>query len=445
MKFLAILKDSLREALDTKVIYFTLGLSLLIIVLMGSLAFRPVPVDEQVRTFTSRLNWALSFAAQGKGLHLDLADYQETNVSAVPWERNYRFTYVITLPDADAEQAKKMAPHELKEVQRQFHDLLPWAEKVEVTEAPAKANELRFEVRTSGSKIKDRRGWPHEPSLFFGALPLPFLKSSLAGLIDFLTDKVIAAFGAGFIMLLSTVITAFFIPNMLRKGTVDLLLVKPIHRPTLLIFKFIGGLSFMFINTLVIFGGIWLVLGLRTQMWLSGLLLCVLVLTYQFAIFYAISTLMGVLTRSPIVAILMSCLAWVILFGIGWGYRWVDSLRPAKLANTPEELRPFQPELPAWVFPTADAIHLLTPHYKDLDVLVTKLIGRDLGKVPETDRQGRNRRGITLNTRTDDEDEPKDIDKQFSSINWTESLTVTTGYLVVLVGLACWRFASKDY
>src|SRR5579884_3502629 len=301
MKFLAILKDSLREALDTKVIYFTLGLSLLIIVLMGSLAFRPVPVDEQVRTFTSRLNWALSFAAQGKGLHLDLADYQETNVSAVPWERNYRFTYVITLPDADAEQAKKMALHELKEVQRQFHDLLPWAEKVEVTEAPAKANELRFEVRTSGSKIKDRRGWPHEPSLFFGALPLPFLKSSLAGLIDFLTDKVIAAFGAGFIMLLSTVITAFFIPNMLRKGTVDLLLVKPVHRTTLLLYKFVGGLLFILSTTPAAVLGVWVALGLRSGVWASGFLLMIFIITFSFTILYAVSTFCAVLTRSAIV------------------------------------------------------------------------------------------------------------------------------------------------
>jgi hypothetical protein len=172
----------------------------------------------------------------------------------------------------------------------------------------------------------------------------------------------------------------------------------------------------------------------------------VLVLTYQFAIFYAISALMGVLTRSPIVAILMSCFAWLLLFGIGWGYRWVDSIRPEKLAKMPEEIREFQPKLPSWVFPTVDAIHLLTPHYKDLDVLVTKLIGRDLGKVPEADRQGRGRRAPSIKVdKAGDEDEPTDIDKQLSSINWAESLTVTTAYLVVFVGLACWRFASKDY
>src|SRR5690242_19260183 len=106
MKFLAILKDSLREALDTKVIYFTLGLSLLIILLTGSLSFRPVPVDEQVQGFTRMLTWALNLNPQGKGLHLDIADYQETNPEAVPWERDYRFTYVITLPDEQTEQAK---------------------------------------------------------------------------------------------------------------------------------------------------------------------------------------------------------------------------------------------------------------------------------------------------------------------------------------------------
>lgn len=59
MKFLAILKDSLREAMDTKVIYFTLGLSVLLILLTASLSFRPVPVDEQVRDFTRTMTCEL--------------------------------------------------------------------------------------------------------------------------------------------------------------------------------------------------------------------------------------------------------------------------------------------------------------------------------------------------------------------------------------------------
>jgi ABC-type transport system involved in multi-copper enzyme maturation permease subunit len=48
---------------------------------------------------------------------------------------------------------------------------------------------------------------------------------------------------------------------MLRKGTVDLLLVKPMSRITLLLFKFIGGLTFIFLTTAFIVSGLWLVLG----------------------------------------------------------------------------------------------------------------------------------------------------------------------------------------
>src|SRR5205823_4744224 len=102
----------------------------------------------------------------------------------------------------------------------------------------------------------------------------------LSKLIEFVADDVIGTFGAAFIMLLSAIITAFFIPNMLRKGTIDLLLAKPIHRTTLLIYKFVGGLTFMFLNAAVIMVGIWLVLGFQTGLWLPSLLLCVFVFTF---------------------------------------------------------------------------------------------------------------------------------------------------------------------
>ena len=46
MKALAIFKDSLREALDSKVLYATLGLSLLLVLLVGSVSFQPVPAEE---------------------------------------------------------------------------------------------------------------------------------------------------------------------------------------------------------------------------------------------------------------------------------------------------------------------------------------------------------------------------------------------------------------
>src|SRR5262249_43790368 len=125
-------------------------------------------------------------------------------------------------------------------------------------------------------------------------------------------------------LIISIVMTAFFIPNMLRKGTVDLLIVKPIHRPVLLVYKYLGGLTFILLNTTVAIGGVWLALGLKSGVWANNFLLMIPTLTFFFAILYAVSALFGVISRSPIVAILVTCLAWFMFFSVGAAYGVVD-------------------------------------------------------------------------------------------------------------------------
>ena len=429
MKYLAILKDSLREALDTKIIYFTVGLSGMFLLLVASLSLRPVPAEEQFRRSTEFLTRWLSRVSQGHAPRFDIEEFSSSNPNALPWEQDYRFSYIIEFPDESAvEDLKKKKDNPLgpKQIEEQLRTEFPWIEHLEVSEAPpANPKQFRYLVQTKGTTVIDRRTWIYEPALFFGALPMSFLQGSLAKQVEFITDDLIGTWGAGITMLLSTIITAFFIPNMLRKGTVDMLLAKPIHRTTLFIYKFIGGLTFMFLNTMVIVAGVWIVLGLRSDIWMPRFPLCLLIFTFQFAIFYGVSSLMAVLTRSPIVAILAAVTAWALVFGIGWGYRFIDGLRPERIAELPAQQQEALPKLPSWVFVTADVTHFVTPHYKDLDVLTTKLIRYDLMDSNSPRR--------------------KDIDKQVGSINWTESLGVTISYILVLVGLSCWWFSTRDY
>ena len=54
MKYLAILRDSLREALDAKVIYFLMGLSGLVILLVASISFRPEPASRGLESIVQR-------------------------------------------------------------------------------------------------------------------------------------------------------------------------------------------------------------------------------------------------------------------------------------------------------------------------------------------------------------------------------------------------------
>jgi hypothetical protein len=111
-----------------------------------------------------------------------------------------------------------------------------------------------------------------------------------------------------------------------------------------------------------------------------------------------------------------------VLLGVGWGYRYVDANRPEKLKDNPLEQAS---RLPGWLYPTADVVHFLLPHYKDLDALTTKLINRDL-VAPDSERI-------------------KEINERLRSINWAESLGVTSAFIALMMGLACWRFAVKDY
>ena len=63
MKFLAILKDSLREALDSKVLYALLILSALVIVGVASISFKPRPAELGISDIVSRFASANSVAA----------------------------------------------------------------------------------------------------------------------------------------------------------------------------------------------------------------------------------------------------------------------------------------------------------------------------------------------------------------------------------------------
>ncbi len=178
--------------------------------------------------------------------------------------------------------------------------------KVSLTESGEHTFRFRVECKARPDTV---RTWPHSLVIFFGALTIP-ADVGVGNVVYTIENVIVAGIGAGLAMLLSTIITAFFIPNMLRKGTVDLLVSKPVHRWSLLLSKYIGGLTFMFLTTAVIVVGIWFVLGIRSGLWGTGFLLSAFVLTFQFAIFYAFSTLIAVQTRSPIVCILGTIALW---------------------------------------------------------------------------------------------------------------------------------------
>lgn len=516
-RLVAILKDSLKETIDSYVFLAVLAISALCILVMATVSFEPNPPDEGLTKLTEKFpdgRYEIELPILGKfrvGQELMTWSVKELDdFSSVkkPWEQEYNFvieskdavpkgtrvgvvieaikedrrksernskrksryakfdadleTEVTEIQDrnrkrgASQEQtmleinlavlrlleaeANKLTQEDIAsfvkdqlETQGNWEVVsvtpleLPEAERtIEIQQkivVPDKDGEVRTKTqKVSGevgryrAKLKAKAGtyrvWPHRAKIFFGAIPLG--SSSEPG--EFVYRIIyygVGWFGAPMIMLLACIITAFYIPNMLRKGTIDLLLAKPITRLSLLGYKYLGGLTFMFINTTFLVTGLWIALGLRSGIWEPTFLLLIPILTFQFAMFYAFSTLMAVLTRSPIVCILCCVLMYAVLTAVGLAYGGVNLFRANK------------DDSPGWFVTSVNVAHGGLPHYNDLFWLAEKQIYVSLVQPGEGKQM--------------------ELEKSYSHYHWGESIAVTTGWTLALLALAYWRFAVKDY
>ena len=60
---------------------------------------------------------------------------------------------------------------------------------------------------------------------------------------------------------------ASFIPSMLEKGNIDLLLSKPVSRTKIILAKFSGGVLLIFLSLIYLIGFVWLILSLKSGYW----------------------------------------------------------------------------------------------------------------------------------------------------------------------------------
>lgn len=111
------------------------------------------------------------------------------------------------------------------------------------------------------------------------------------------------------------IITSSFIPEMLKKGYIDLLISKPISRTKIIIGHFISGILLVFLCLLFLLAIIWLIISLKSGIWNFPFLYSVLWFTFIFAVFYSSIILFGLLTRSTVLTLLINM---IILFPITW-------------------------------------------------------------------------------------------------------------------------------
>ncbi len=109
-------------------------------------------------------------------------------------------------------------------------------------------------------------------------------------------------------------VTSPIIPQMFEVGSLHLLLSKPVNRSLMFLSKFLGGCAFIFFNVSYLLVGFWLIAGLRFDEWNQGLLLCIPIFLFLFALYYSISALSGVIWKSAVMSVVMTVVFWFVCF-----------------------------------------------------------------------------------------------------------------------------------
>ena len=137
------------------------------------------------------------------------------------------------------------------------------------------------------------------------------------------------------------IVTASIVPQTFEHGAIDLLLSKPVSRSFLLVTKFFGGCAFITLMATYFMVGLWLIVGLRYDVWMDGLWQSIPLFLFWFAIYYSVSTLCGVVWRNAIVSVVMAIIFWGVCFFVGaaksiWENIFLNSSRAAVVMKTNE-------------------------------------------------------------------------------------------------------------
>ena len=132
---------------------------------------------------------------------------------------------------------------------------------------------------------------------------------NLVTMLEILIINTIANLG----LLLAIFSSASFVPVMVEKGNIDLLLSKPISRAQLLWGKFFGGIFVVLINIAFLIIGVWLIISLKFSYWNFAVLWSILLITFAYAALNSVIVLFGVITKSSILGMMSAYFIYLIL------------------------------------------------------------------------------------------------------------------------------------
>ncbi len=350
--YLAIIRDSFREAFASRVLWI-----LLILITLLMLAFAPLSMTEQRATGIHR-----SEVRDWPGFLQELASEaarDEPNPGKQVWGKfaaGTRTRILAALNDDGTDVGLTLISQVLVELNDRLsdpglYDEQAWQqirmdaqtrEMVQLSEADSSEQDISYRNRlllraafplylptiSSTRVFVTYLGNPVGTALPFSReLATPILNGIVAGIINFFVGT-LGVFAA-------ILVTAPIIPNTFESGSIDFLLSKPVSRVLLLLTKFLGGCAFIVLIACYFVVALWLILGTRFDLWNHRILLTIPLFLFLFAIYFSVSTFAGIRWKNATVSIVISILFWAACFTVGTSKGAIEQvfLNPDKLVK----------------------------------------------------------------------------------------------------------------
>jgi hypothetical protein len=345
--YIAIIKDSFREAMASRVLWIMTGL---IVVLLVALA----PIGYKIN-LTGEINWGeiadpLQLVSRLK------RDFDAGQPS--PGRRIWSLLDDESRGKLEKLQARSRDEEPNADERRGQRDNREFGRSVEAlrtalnkiisrrdlyTEAdwqkislPKEAND--YLARPSGSLKSDELArlnrllieTPYQSSfvwrspdsvrvtyLWFATPPLPFSKKQVDSVVKEWVLTTAMGWIVGVVGLIAAIIvTSTVIPQMFEPGSITLLLSKPVWRSALLTAKFFGACAFVLLNVTLLIVGLWLIAGFRLELWNQGMLWCIPIFVFMFMIYYTISAFTGLIWKSAIISVVLTVVFYFACLGL---------------------------------------------------------------------------------------------------------------------------------
>ncbi|MDB6076395.1 MAG: hypothetical protein JWO82_142 [Akkermansiaceae bacterium] len=227
-------------------------------------------------------------------------------------------------------------------------------------------------------------------------------------------------------------------PEFMLEGSAGVTLSKPISRWALFIYKFVGGLLFVAIQTLLFTVIIFIAIRWRIGIWNYSVFWSIPIVLTVFSYLFSVQVLIGVLTRSVMVSILVTILlwfmSWIVTLSEDTMYHFVhDKDNGSQLAMDPSQENQWQ----KW-YQMVKFMHMITPKVSQTSALLNQKVVMSNGRNSSLGDY------IKMNGKNSElGDAIKEAEVPRFSMEYI--IGTSLGIELLILAFAGWKFSRRDF